>query len=80
MNKNLLLTTGAFVLLLATSCVKEYDCRCTYVPSTILGGTGQNISENSTVKARFLEDGRFECDDKEDKYWDQNYDGDCNIE
>jgi len=79
-NKNLLLVTGTIVVLCTTSCVKKYDCHCTYVPSSILGASGQNINEHSSVKARILEDARFECEEKESKYYNQNYTGTCDVD
>ncbi len=70
----------AAILFGATSCVKRYDCDCTYVPNTIIGAPGGNIDERSEVRGRILEDAQDECRRMESKYNSQNYNGTCVVD
>ncbi len=79
MNRTLILISVAVVCALTfSSCVKKYDCHCTYVSNTLGPNAGQpNKEEHSTVEARTVEDADFECSSLESKYTTQFFRGTC---
>jgi len=68
---------AAFVALGASSCVKEYECTCTYVPDPIFAAGQATREEVTEVEARTIEDAEDKCDDLEPKYQTQSFDGNC---
>ena len=79
--KKLLVLSACVTIMLATSCVKDYECHCTYVANALGPSVGQpNKDEHSTVEARTIEDARTECSMQEGKYTSQFFSGTCNVD
>ena len=80
MKKTLLTVSALFLILGATSCVKEYTCNCTYVDASGSSTPRPNKTEAHSTEARTLEFAEINCDGFELNYYAQDYDGNCTAE
>ena len=85
---------GAFLMTTAATCnddtkvtpepepeIKEYTCKCTYVPSATGPNAGQpNKEEEEKIKAEDLNRAKYDCTVLEGKYITQHYSGTCIIQ
>lgn len=78
--KQALFLLSALTSLALSSCVKEYNCHCTYVASSLGPNAGDpDIVEHTTIEARVKEDADVECLSRVGKYTTQFYSGTCNA-
>lgn len=68
---------------LFSSCfkVKDYTCKCDYVPNFSADSSATQFSESFTVQGRFQEQANSECQiTYEGKYFGQGFDGACQVQ
>lgn len=82
--KKLIIALSSFALIAigTSSCVKSFQCECTYIYSDIFdpSATKPDIKETTNIKARAHEFASIDCTNLEFKYNSKDYSGTCLIQ